>query len=290
MNLTEKMEQVAGRLQHEHQEARESVEHRGERGGAIEVIVRKYLRDFLPDFLGVGTGEIVTAKEDVPEREQVSSQIDTVIYDANNCPTFHRSENAQVFPNEGVYGIVEVKSQLDSTGLEQDLEKIARAKRMPKTAYYEEAIEHSLGPMYGRHWDYFPTLGAIFAFESMELETVLTKIREYNEENELELHEQVDIVFALDKGIIENVEYDPEKDNFDVLCRPTPSTVRVYTEDERSLLFFYILLMQHLAQARMNPIQLAPYGDFTGVGMNYGDYHDISDVPEWFSELKGNNG
>lgn len=284
MNLTEKMKKVARRLENEHNEVRESLEHKGERGAELEEIVRKFLREFLPNFLGVGTGEIVTASEEVAKEGQVSNQIDTVIYDANDCPTFYQSENAQVFPNEGVYGVIEVKSQLDSSSLEDDIEKIARVKRMPKSAYYEKAIETDFGPLYGSHWDHFPTLGAIFASESMELKTVLEKIREINEDKDLELYEQVDLVYVLKRGLIGNFEYDLEDKHYDVSCRPTPSTIRAYTEDERSLLFFYILLMQHLAQANMNPIQLAPYGDLTDATMHFGNSFDDSKVLEWFSE------
>ena len=271
MNFKNTMSRVAERMRIDFEDARESTTHKGSKGVAVEhVVVQEFLRKYLPKFLGIGSGEIVTADRDIPEESQVSHAMDIIIYDALRCPIFYSKPNTQTFPNEGVYAVVEVKSMLDSRALEDDIDKLISAKRLPKFAYYEEAIKRSVGPIYGKQWSYFPTLGVIFAFDSVRLGTILEKLHEINERRNLQLHEQIDLIFVLKQGLIYNLAIDTKTGTRYMSCRPTPSSKRGYTTDDRSLLFLYTLLMQQLSQARMQPIQVAKYGDFAGVTTHFG--------------------
>jgi len=229
-----------------------TIQHRGSKGSAREEIVRRFLGDHLPTFLGIGSGEIISVDN------RVSKQMDLVIYDASKCPKIYHSNSVQIFPNEGVYAVVQVKSRLDSEQLESSIDNIASAKNLPKTAYYDEAIPQSVGPLYGRQWPYFPTLGVIFAFDSIKLRTITENLIHFSDEKNLQIHEQVDLICVLNKGVVYNFIPDQKRAE----CRPEPSSVRAYAEIETALLYFYILLMQQLPQARMRPIRMAKYAKF----------------------------
>jgi len=225
------------------------IEHRVTKGTAREETVKNFLKQHLPAFLGVGSGEIISTDN------QVSRQMDVVIYDAEKCPIIYRQSDVQVFPNEGVYTVIEVKSYLDSEELKKSIDIIASAKKLPKVAYYDEAVRISVGPLYGRTWPYFPTLGAIFAYDSMNLLNVGKVLERVSQEKNLPLYEQIDLVCVLNKGLV--VNFIPDKNK--VLCRPDISTKRVYAETQETLLQFYILLMQELPQAHMRPIKRSKY-------------------------------
>jgi len=251
MDLQEVMQSVAEQMGSEF-DLSGGIQHGVTKGTAREETVKNFLKQHLPAFLGVGSGEIVSVDN------QVSKQMDVVIYDAGKCPMIYRQSDVQVFPNEGVYAVIEVKSNLDSEELEKSIDTIASAKRLPKVAYYDEALEIGVGPLYGRTWPYFPTLGAIFAFDSINLQDVGKGLDRISQEKDLQLHEQIDLICVLNKGLVFN--FIPEENK--VLCRPDTSAQRVVAEAEETLLQFYILLMQELPQARMRPIKMSQYARF----------------------------
>jgi hypothetical protein len=95
--------------------------HRGEKGRKRESSLADFLREYLPDAYGVGTGEIITFDEDL-----TSPQCDIIIYDRLYTPIIGKSGPIQQIPNEGIYSIVEVKSNLTKTALTESLEKFRR--------------------------------------------------------------------------------------------------------------------------------------------------------------------
>ena len=89
-----------------------SISHAGEKGRALELQVRKLLRDLLPPEYGLTTGFVVWLS---PSGPTLSPQLDIIIYDAiRHSPLIHL-ESCDVLPLEAVYGYVEVKATLRST-------------------------------------------------------------------------------------------------------------------------------------------------------------------------------
>jgi hypothetical protein len=99
------------------------VEHLGDRGENREEILRNFLDKNLPRRYGIGKGAVVT-KEGVQ-----SHSADIVVYDAIECPILY-AERTQVFPIEGVYGLIEVKSRLAKSEFLDACEKIRVFKQL----------------------------------------------------------------------------------------------------------------------------------------------------------------
>lgn len=60
--------------------------HRGETGGRREDDLREFLRSFLPERLGIGSGEIAASDG------SVSPQMDLIVYDALETPLLDQAE------------------------------------------------------------------------------------------------------------------------------------------------------------------------------------------------------
>ena len=93
-----------------------------------------YLRDFLesgkiPPKYGIGSGLIINSSN------EESNQSDLIIYDRDKCPTWMLYKRVQVFPIEGIYGVIEVKSRLSKEELLKGLAQIEKLRQMvPKGA------------------------------------------------------------------------------------------------------------------------------------------------------------
>lgn len=103
--------------------------HRGEIGRLNETHLVRMLRRYLPPKFGIGTGFIVSGGETADQ----SAQCDIIIYDAINNAPFYYSEAWQVYPVEMVYGVIEVKTRIDTTELIDAFEKCARIRALCRT-------------------------------------------------------------------------------------------------------------------------------------------------------------
>jgi hypothetical protein len=112
---------------------RASISHPGEKDESVEMEIMQFIRGFLPSEYGVGTGFIAYhAKQSVEETSivengetsykysyfaerdvlKLSSQLDIIIYDAMRSGPIVQLGTCEVFPLEGVYGYIEVKSSI----------------------------------------------------------------------------------------------------------------------------------------------------------------------------------
>ncbi|HEC35593.1 MAG TPA: hypothetical protein ENI39_03560 [Anaerolineae bacterium] len=105
----------------------EQVSHPGERGRLLEETLKTFLSAVLPNRIGVGSGQIVEALKQEP-----SKQVDVVLYDALNYPLLLNEGSFQLFPNEAVLAVIEVKSTLNRQHLKQGVENIASSKSLRK--------------------------------------------------------------------------------------------------------------------------------------------------------------
>lgn len=97
--------------------------HPGEFGTYREKIIKDFLAPFLPTRLAIGSGFIITAKNNI------STQCDIIIYDKEYTPVIENSEQ-RFFPVECVVGVIEVKSKLTKTTLKDALIKLAAIKNL----------------------------------------------------------------------------------------------------------------------------------------------------------------
>jgi hypothetical protein len=148
--------------------------HASSKGSVREDYLAAFLRDHLPRSVEVfGSAEIMTVDG------ELSPQCDVVIADPGT-PPFFAEDRHRVVPNECVYGLVEVKSVLDAAALRDACERIATVRAMPKTAHYPTRPPFTYRvDAYGRTWDYWPTFGVVFAYESIDLKTLATRLMDW---------------------------------------------------------------------------------------------------------------
>ena len=137
-------------------EATEIIQHGGTKGSWRENTVRSFLQAYLPGQMQTSHGgEIVSVSG------RVSNECDIIIFD-RSTPPFLVDADSAVVPNECTYGVVEVKTRLTKKELVDSCEKIRRVKLLENSAFRKRGR-----PQYevnGRLYDYFPTVGMVFAF------------------------------------------------------------------------------------------------------------------------------
>ncbi len=226
-----------------------AISHRGAKGRVREIeIVTEYLQRYLPGHIGVANGECVATNG------SVSPECDIILFEKNSTPYLVHKEGYQVFPIECVYGVIEVKSRLDKKELRDSIAKIAEIKSMPKVAYDEQR-----GPivnettLYGRNWKYFPTIGLLFAYDSIELETL--KQHYIEEQVGLPLEKQVDSVWVLQKGML----IQRNRRTGTIELGPSPETDTRIVKSDNPLLLLTIQLQTLMGLAWLPRFKIVPY-------------------------------
>ena len=101
------------------------IQHCGVKGRLREVLIRKLFRPLLPNDIGLGTGEVISASG------QHSPEQDIVIYDRRILPPFVDDAATGVFPIESVLYTIEVKSVLDAGELQKAHDSASKVMDLP---------------------------------------------------------------------------------------------------------------------------------------------------------------
>src|ERR1700722_4117986 len=170
--------------------------HRGSKGREREAqLLSVYLKHYLPRVV-----DVHQSAEVVDSSGQVSPECDVVIVDPHT-PPLYTGETFRILPVECVYGVIEVKSHLDSTELADSLGKRRRLKQQRKTAFRPQVGDIRMTSMRaGRTYDHFPMACHIFAYDSMSLDSLCSKLREL--QASVPVEERVDGIFILNKGLV----------------------------------------------------------------------------------------
>jgi len=221
------------------------------KGRSREIILRRFLKPFVPINMGVCNGVVIST-------EDKSGEIDLIIYDKKGFSLvkpfleFYPHELKPV-PVEAVYAVFEVENKLDKERTFKCLEKIKKVKELPKVAYYEQSgpIIHTV-KLYGKEWEYFPTLGIIFAFDG-NIDEIIETISQTN----YPLEHKVDLICILKKGLI--TYHDPEKNL--LMFPPEPNSRLGFKEGipEENLKILYLMLTIIFSQAWTRPIRVLDY-------------------------------
>jgi hypothetical protein len=196
--LDEIFRAVAGQMQLDFQATRLLVRHKGLKGKAAENnLVATFLRRYTPATVTMRqNAEVVSAAGDV------STECDVLICDPATPPLWS-SGDVEIIPVECLHGLIEVKSVLTPENLREAWEKVAAIKRYPKTAWipHDRPWKPVISRYGKRDWEYFPTVGFVFAYtSSSDLENL--RLVMWDLAHETEPEHRLDGVWVLDRGSI----------------------------------------------------------------------------------------
>jgi hypothetical protein len=236
---------VQRQMEAELEAVRYAITHAGVKGAVNEEVIRRFLRNYLPSNLAIDSGFIVDTNG------KISKQLDIIIYDAAKIPTFFMATGLRVIPVECVYAVVEVKTSLTVAELDGCFANMESVKILEKKALHEETgIIHSHF-LYGKEYTDWPIMYFVFAFESVSLKTLATKMREYAEKAPLD--KRIDSLYSLQHGLITNCNAKGVLSG-----APEPDT-RLVGVVSNHLLLFYSLMSHYMNQVRMRNFNLNKY-------------------------------
>ncbi|WP_182058326.1 DUF6602 domain-containing protein [Pantoea sp. ME81] len=168
------------------------VQHSGGKGANREDAFSEFLRDYLPNKYGVGRGEVISPENDI------SGELDIVIFDKDHCPLFLKSDSHSVYPRESVFGAISMKSHLDSEELKDAYKNIASLKKIMADEKFNKpsnsGIVTTLRPVV--------PVTAIFAYAAnRSLEAIAKQVIELDKELD-DIRLRPDFVVVLGLGIV----------------------------------------------------------------------------------------
>ncbi|WP_222314456.1 DUF6602 domain-containing protein [Streptomyces cavourensis] len=220
-------------------------------GESRELIAHDFLAHQLPRHIEAICGaEIATADG------AVSPQCDIILADRSTPPLTHL-QGYRIVPSECVYGMIEVKTRLNKQDLIDACEKVRKVKALPKAAYFPYPTQ--IPPPCQRHgktYPYMPTIGMIFAFDSIDLDTLGEHFIEWCSDKEPE--ERPDSIWILGKGFFTWAH--PASGLIHGSPEPGSSLVAMDPwHDEDILLPLALHLNMMFANAWMPPLRLIDY-------------------------------
>lgn len=176
--------------------------HNGEDGRYVEDLLGEYLTTYLPKGLAIITGFILrpavktgkSGKERKNEIDEVSSQLDIMVYDIENYPVFQKFGNTYVVPPEGVIAVLSVKKHLRGVDIVNEcnnLYKVSKLCSVPLSV----PNENMRGPYLA-----LISMKSDFNIASDELKYVFKKMNEsYQNQDDKKFDDVIGLVTALSK-------------------------------------------------------------------------------------------
>lgn len=239
------------------------IHHQGLTGTFREAALKDFLSSGrLPGKYGIGSGEIVGPTS------EISRQCDLIIYDTLNCPVLIFGDSVQVFPSEGVYGIIEVKSRLSKKKLLEGLENIAAFKKI-----VPEGIKFQQNEVMGMTYKKERPFGIIFAYslDNNSLYSLISNLREYEKKVDSDLWPNM--VVVLDEGIIWHTD-----EQINPIIRSEEFTdfsmIGLHFKQD-SLFEFYLKLLDLLSTIKLGNFNFSRYKELPKkVGNHFVTGHD----------------
>lgn len=222
--------------------------HMGGRGTLREDAFGRFLDDHLPGRYSVGRGEIVSALN------EKSGQIDVIIHDPSRCPVLLRSPSHGLFPIESVFGVVSIKSDLDSTQLAEAYANIRSAKQLVNPKSFTVAANG-----FARGVGSPQPVGVVFSYQSSRSLEAIAKQAASLDEGLDDLKLRPDFIVVLDKGIVgPRAQIRGDFNSFGLPTDPLNLT-RVRKTGRNTLLRTYLQLLAELNPLELRDLDLTAY-------------------------------
>lgn len=167
----------SGKILEGYFEQSKDILHSASKGTIREQIINKVIRPYLPFCYGLSGGEAFDSSG------ATSKQLDLVVYDAIFSYTVPYIDNFIQFPCESIYGNIEIKSFLNSDELKRALENIQSLKSLNRKGTHSWTVTPLVSiTVNGKPNDNSrnPYFGIIFAYDSLEVSTILDHLKNSN--------------------------------------------------------------------------------------------------------------
>jgi len=185
-------------------QARALADHAGTKGTVLEEAVMAALTAHLPEKFGLTSGQVADSDG------RISGQCDIIVYDRLATPMLGVAPagRTSLVPAEGVVAVVEVKTNLQPSGLEQIVEHMKKVKALKKKAYHQLPMNYGYN-VFGEQRAVAPIMYTVFAYEGPKaLTTIATALG--NLQDEQPLDSRVDCLCFLEPaGTLLNVLLGP---------------------------------------------------------------------------------
>lgn len=225
------------------------IKHNGGKGDNREDAFVDFLSDYLPKKYGTGRGEVISSNNDI------SGELDIVIYDNDHCPLLLKSPSHSLYPIESVYGAISMKSHLDSEELNDAYQNIVSLKKIASN----HSFSHSPNP--GMEVGLSPVVPvtAIFAYAANRSLTAISKQVQKLDRELDDINLRPDFVVVLGLGIV-----GPSgkiRDTFNQYKLPdNPEYIALERKTGRhTLLRFYMQFLDELNSITRKPLNLQDY-------------------------------
>lgn len=218
--------------------------HRGKLGEGREILLQRFLSNYLPKRFGVGSGFALFSETDI------STEQDIIIYDALNNPVFFSEFHSAIFPSSAIQALIEVKSSLDKPELKKTIQKTSLVKQELRKAPSISVLESPR---------LMEPLVCLFAYSGSEL----PKIKEtlISLQHDITETDRLDFICILNQGVISSGTYfnvskfgEPNSPHARRMTPKTrneiltkyPDKVMAYRLGENSLLVLYHWLLSYI--------------------------------------------
>ena len=223
-----------------------AVTHSGGKGAIREGSLRNFLASYLPRRYAIGSGQIIQSGN------RISRQCDIVIYDADHCPRLLADEQHSYFPIESVFGVVEVKSTLNSEELKAAFENIRSVKSLVQAGSFTLA-RTGLATRLARP---IP-VGVVFAYAAdRSLHAVAQQAVSLSDATHPEY--DPDFVAILGSGLVGPIRR--LRHEWNEFKQPGGADRFMFREtSEHTVLGFYLRLLNELNAITLEPLDIAEY-------------------------------
>jgi hypothetical protein len=233
--------------------------HRVKLGENREALIQHFLRTYLPQRFGVGSGFALFG-------DDVSTQQDVVVYEQLTNPVLFPDTVAPLFPPSALAAVVEVKSTLTTGELRDVVKKAYELKRALRASF----VHHPSPPR-------SEALASLFAFESrLSMAKILHEMKSVEEGLGADMRDRLDAVCVLGRGLVlgGSLFYSTNHGGEPLLEHtPAPRQQRLAVESDNSLFIFYSRLLDYiLGRIEVRPQLMSymppdtPMGDVVAIG------------------------
>lgn len=258
MNIRRVFNEISNQLLAEFRKSAE-VKHSGGKGIIREDALKAFLRAYLPKRYAVGQGEVISSNNDI------SGQLDIIIYDPYHCPALIISSSHAVYPIESVYGVISVKSSLSSAELEDAYRNIASVKRLVPA--YPVRVKMPPG-----EWLHIPPpviFGAVLAYRAdRSLDAIATQVTELDSALD-DLRRRPDFIAVLDDGIVGPLKPLRSEGNKFGFPKYQRGLVGVRRTKRHTLLRVYLQMLNELNSIHLHQLSLESYLDMPEIVGNH---------------------